>query len=200
MASRSGSSLPLWSPAGVPLAARLEADAEADVCVVGAGIAGLSTAYELVLRGLTVVVIDQARLGQGMTGRTTAHFTNAFDDRYVEVERLHGAEAARLVAESHTAAIERAAEITARESFECGLARLDGWLRCAFRASSSSIPCGTSRVWRGPSCAPAAASTGRRTRTRSKAARRPVCRPSAGHRSARARSWSPPTPRSTTWP
>jgi glycine/D-amino acid oxidase-like deaminating enzyme/nitrite reductase/ring-hydroxylating ferredoxin subunit len=128
MASRSGSSLPLWSPAGVPLAARLEADAEADVCVVGAGIAGLSTAYELVLRGLTVVVIDQARLGQGMTGRTTAHFTNAFDDRYVEVERLHGAEAARLVAESHTAAIERAAEITARESFECGLARLDGWL------------------------------------------------------------------------
>lgn len=129
MASRSGSTHPLWfSSARVPTAARLEADADADVCIVGAGIAGLSTAYELALRGLSVVVIDQARIGEGMTGRTTAQFTNAFDDRYIEVERLHGAEAARLVAQSHTAAIERAVEIAAREGFECELERLDGWL------------------------------------------------------------------------
>jgi glycine/D-amino acid oxidase-like deaminating enzyme/nitrite reductase/ring-hydroxylating ferredoxin subunit len=129
MANTSGSTQPLWfSSAEIPVATRLESDAEADVCVVGAGIAGLSTAYELTRRGLSVIAIDQARIGDGMTGRTTAHFTNAFDDRYFEVERLHGEEGARLVAQSHTAAIERTAEIAARESIECELERLDGWL------------------------------------------------------------------------
>ena len=129
MKSFSGDTVSLWlATAGIPDAPRLEKDATADVCVIGAGIAGLSTAYELARAGRSVIVIDMARIGDGMTGRTTAHFSNAFDDRYFEVERLHGAEGARLVAESHTAAIERAVEIATSESIDCDLERLDGWL------------------------------------------------------------------------
>jgi glycine/D-amino acid oxidase-like deaminating enzyme/nitrite reductase/ring-hydroxylating ferredoxin subunit len=116
--------LPQFSPLG--------ADANADVCVVGAGIAGLSVAYELSLAGLSVVVLEMApRIGDGMTGRTTAHLTYAFDDRYFEVERLHGEEAARLVAESHSAAIDRVAAIVASEDMDCSLERVDGWLFAA---------------------------------------------------------------------
>jgi glycine/D-amino acid oxidase-like deaminating enzyme/nitrite reductase/ring-hydroxylating ferredoxin subunit len=63
-----------------------------------------------------------------MTGRTTAHFSNAIDDRYFKIERLHGAEGARLAAESHSAAIDRTLEIASREGIQCDLARLDGWL------------------------------------------------------------------------
>ena len=48
------------------------------------------------------MVLDDGMIGGGMTGRTTAHLSNAYDDRYVEIERLHGAEASRLTAESHT--------------------------------------------------------------------------------------------------
>jgi len=128
MNTNSGDSMPLWLATEVPVAPRLLADASADVCIVGAGIAGLSTAYELARRGRSVIVIDMARLGEGMTGRTTAHFSNAFDDRYFEVERVHGAEAARLVAQSHSAAIERTAEIAEHEGIACDLERLDGWL------------------------------------------------------------------------
>ena len=129
MDSESGSTRSLWlETANVPDAPRLERDAEAEVCVVGAGIAGLSVAYELARQGRSVIVIDTLRIGDGMTGRTTAHFTNAFDDRYFEVERLHGAEAARLVAESHTAAIDRTVAIARREGIECDLERVDGWL------------------------------------------------------------------------
>jgi glycine/D-amino acid oxidase-like deaminating enzyme/nitrite reductase/ring-hydroxylating ferredoxin subunit len=129
MDTESGESRSLWLATASSIdAPRLEHDARAEICVVGAGIAGLSVAYELARAGRSVVVVDQLRIGDGMTGRTTAHFTNAFDDRYFEVERLHGAEAARLVAESHTAAIERTAEIARRESIECDLERLDGWL------------------------------------------------------------------------
>ena len=47
----------------------------------------------------------------GMTGRTTAHLVNALDDRYFELERLHGERGAQLAARSHTAAIDRVEEI-----------------------------------------------------------------------------------------
>ena len=85
----------------------LDRDTSCDVCVIGADIAGLSVAYQLAAEGKTVIVIDVDTPGGGETGRTTTHLMTAFDDWYVEVERHLGAEAARLVAESHAAAIER---------------------------------------------------------------------------------------------
>src|SRR6476659_1151273 len=65
-------------------------DAMTDVCIVGAGIAGISTAYLLAREGLSVIVLDDGPIGGGETGRTTAHLSNAIDDRYVEIERIHG--------------------------------------------------------------------------------------------------------------
>src|SRR6266545_4599286 len=91
--------------AEVPLESALGERVSADVCIVGAGIAGMSTAYLLAGEGKSVVVLDDGPMGGGMTGRTTAHLVNALDDRYFELERLHGEEGARLAAESHTAAI-----------------------------------------------------------------------------------------------
>src|SRR5688572_20200196 len=100
----------------------------ADVCVVGAGISGLTTAYMLALEGRSVVVIDGAEVGSGETHHTTAHLTNALDDRYYELERLHGPRGAKLAANSHTAAIDAIEEIVGRENIECDFERLDGFL------------------------------------------------------------------------
>lgn len=61
----------------------------ASVCTVGAGIAGITTAYLLVRAGKSVVVLDDGPIGGGKTGRTTAHFVAALDDRYFELEKLH---------------------------------------------------------------------------------------------------------------
>ena len=47
----------------------LAGDATCDVVVIGAGIAGLSTAYELSRFGRAVIVIDRGRIGGGMTAR-----------------------------------------------------------------------------------------------------------------------------------
>ncbi len=60
----------------------LDSDARADVCIVGAGISGMTTAYLLVREGRSVVVLDDGPIGGGETGRTTAHLSNALDDRY----------------------------------------------------------------------------------------------------------------------
>src|SRR6266850_745797 len=100
----------------------------ADVCIVGAGIAGMTTGYFLAREGKSVVILDDGPIGGGMTARTTAHLVNALDDRYFELERLHGEEGARLAAESHTAAINAIEAIVKQEAIRCEFERLDGYL------------------------------------------------------------------------
>jgi glycine/D-amino acid oxidase-like deaminating enzyme/nitrite reductase/ring-hydroxylating ferredoxin subunit len=129
MASAKG---PVWSDtAKVPTYAPLTTDATADVCIVGAGIAGLTTAYLLTQVGKSVVVLDDGAIGSGQTGATTAHLVNALDDRFIDLERFHGERGARLAAESHSAAIDRVENIVTRERIACDFTRLDGYLFCA---------------------------------------------------------------------
>jgi glycine/D-amino acid oxidase-like deaminating enzyme/nitrite reductase/ring-hydroxylating ferredoxin subunit len=119
----------VWTAtAEVPACAPLRANAHADAAVVGAGIAGLTTAYLLAKAGHSVVVLDDGPVAGGMTQMTSAHLTNMLDDRYFELEKLHGPEAARLAAESHTAAIDRIEAIVRDEGIECDFRRLDGYL------------------------------------------------------------------------
>ena len=114
--------------AKVPLESSLGDRVSANVCIVGAGIAGMSTAYLLAREGKSVVVLDDGPIGGGMTGRTTAHLVNALDDRYFELERLHGEEGALLAAESHTAAIDKVEDIVREETIKCEFERLNGYL------------------------------------------------------------------------
>ncbi|MDQ1472811.1 MAG: hypothetical protein QOJ99_4291 [Bryobacterales bacterium] len=114
--------------AGLPVRSRLEENASANVCIVGAGISGLSTAYMLARAGRSVIVLDDGEIGGGETSRTTAHLSNALDDRYFELERLHGEKGARLAAESHAAAIDQIEAIVKAEAIGCDFERLDGYL------------------------------------------------------------------------
>jgi len=106
----------------------LTKDINVDVCVVGGGIAGLTTAYLLQKEGKTVCILDAFELASGQTARTTAHLVTALDDRYIEIEKLHGQTAAKLAASSHRAAIEKVDEIIRQEGIDCDLERLNGYL------------------------------------------------------------------------
>ncbi|MFL5241790.1 MAG: FAD-dependent oxidoreductase [Gemmataceae bacterium] len=129
MAQSGEQSVSLWmANTKRPRQAELEHNTRADVCVVGAGIAGLSTAYFLAKEGKSAVVLDDGPIGGGQTQRTTAHLSNAIDDRYIEIERLHGEQGARLAAESHTAAINRIELAVREEAISCDFERLDGYL------------------------------------------------------------------------
>jgi glycine/D-amino acid oxidase-like deaminating enzyme/nitrite reductase/ring-hydroxylating ferredoxin subunit len=129
MRDEAGQSRSVWmATAGVPALPPLTEDATADVCVVGAGIAGLTTAYLLARHGRSVVVVDDGPPGGAQSRRTTAHLSNALDDRYEEIERLHGEGGARLAADSHTAAIDRIEAIVRAERLDCDFERLDGYL------------------------------------------------------------------------
>lgn len=128
----SGATTSLWLAGVPPLRTHpLENDVETDVCVVGAGISGLTTALMLGRAGRRVVILDDGAIGDGMSGRSTGHLCSALDDGYHALERLHGADAARLAASSHTHAIERIAEIVRNEHIDCDFERVDGYLIAA---------------------------------------------------------------------
>ena len=120
MKSDSGATRSVWMDVpALPSRPALERDLRADVCVVGAGMAGLSTAYLLVREGKRVVVLDDGPTAGGETSRTTAHLTHVIDDRYHWIEQVHGQEGARLAAESHTAAIDQIEENVRAEKIDC---------------------------------------------------------------------------------
>lgn len=133
MRSDSGESVSIWMAAAGQFASegRLTSDLRADVCIVGAGIAGLTTAYLLAREGKRVIVLESGDIGGGMTGRTTAHIVNALDDRYYHLEKMHGADNAKLAADSHTTAIDRIEDIIREENLDCDFERLDGYLFAA---------------------------------------------------------------------
>lgn len=112
----------------VPELPRLTRDLETDVCVVGAGICGLSTAFLLARAGKRVAVIDDGPIGGGQTRQTTAHLSSVLDDRIYEAERLFGLTAAKLATESHIAAIDQVEQIVQHEQIACDFERCDGYL------------------------------------------------------------------------
>ena len=130
MKSDSGQTTSIWMATSkeIPSDGALATNTSADVCIVGAGIAGMTTAYLLAREGKQVVVLDDGPIGGGMTGRTTAHLVNALDDRFYELERLHGERGAQLAAQSHSAAIDHVEMIVKTEEIECEFERLDGYL------------------------------------------------------------------------
>src|SRR5436190_1928860 len=103
MTIRTGPSLSYWMASEkIPATGALQENTEADVCIVGAGISGLTTAYLLGKEGKSVVVLEADSIGAGQTGRTTAHFANALDDRFFELEKFHGIHGIKKAAQSHS--------------------------------------------------------------------------------------------------
>lgn len=136
MLNQPSHSISLWTDTvRMPLYPQLNESMRFDVCIVGAGIAGLTTAYLLTKAGKKVCVLEDNKIGSGQTGKTTAHFTTALDDRYFGIESLFGKKNAVLAAESHLAAVKKVEEIVNNENIKCEMEKINGYL---FRASDDS--------------------------------------------------------------
>lgn len=90
-----------------------------DVAVVGGGIAGLSTAWELARRGRSVAVLEADRIAAGVTGHTTAKLSAQHTLIYDQLRRTRGPEGARLYAHSQMDAIRHAAETAEELGIDC---------------------------------------------------------------------------------
>lgn len=129
LGEHSGKSDSIWMlTSDRPSYEALARNERADVIIVGAGIAGLSTAYLLGRAGKSVVLLDDGPIVSGESERTTAHLTYVLDDRYFVLEWQHGEKGARMIAESHSTAIGEIERIVLEEQIDCDFLRVDGYL------------------------------------------------------------------------
>lgn len=118
----------LWSAtSALPVHAPLAANLNVDVCVIGAGIGGLTAAYLLAKGGVSVALIEALSIGDGETSRTTAHIAIP-DDGFSTIEREYGLEVSRIVADSFAAAADLIETNVRTEQIACEFERVDGYL------------------------------------------------------------------------
>lgn len=97
----------------------LENDEETEVCVIGAGLFGLTTAYYLTQQGKKVTVIEKGEIGEKVSGNTTGKITSQHGLFYNHLVSDYGKEYARKYLEANEKAISNIKSITEREQIEC---------------------------------------------------------------------------------
>jgi glycine/D-amino acid oxidase-like deaminating enzyme/nitrite reductase/ring-hydroxylating ferredoxin subunit len=106
---------------------RMAGDVSVDVAVLGGGIAGIATAFQLKQSGMTVAVIEAGRVVKGVTGNTTAKITSLHALIYDHLINQFGEDKARLYAEAQQAAIERIAGLVREHGIDCDFRRADAY-------------------------------------------------------------------------
>jgi glycine/D-amino acid oxidase-like deaminating enzyme/nitrite reductase/ring-hydroxylating ferredoxin subunit len=99
----------------------LSGDLEVDAVVVGGGIAGLCTAWELSHAGRSVAVLEADRIAASVTGYTTAKLSSLHTLIYAKIRKDAGPDAARLYAQSQQQAVVRVGEVAAQLGIGCDL-------------------------------------------------------------------------------
>ena len=106
----------------------LSKNIECDILIIGAGMAGLLTAYMLTKSGREVVVIDAKNTASGVTKNTTAKITCQHDLIYDSIIKEFGEEGARQYSKANELAIEKYKEIIDNEKIDCDFERKDAYL------------------------------------------------------------------------
>lgn len=113
----------------------LEGDTDADVCVVGGGYTGLSSALHLAERGYRVVLLEAERVGWGASGRNGGHVGVGQRQGQDVLEAKVGQERARAFWELGLEAVQTVKDLVAKHQIDCGLK--PGALHVSHKASHS---------------------------------------------------------------
>lgn len=98
-----------------------------DVCVIGGGIAGITTAYFLSKGGKKVVVIDKGTLADSVTAYTTAFLTSVIDTDLSDLIHMYGKEQSKKIIASHEKAIDVIEQVVREEGIDCEFKRVSSY-------------------------------------------------------------------------
>lgn len=107
---------------------KLNRDMKADVCVIGAGITGVSTAYELSKEGKSVIVLDRDNICMSTTANTTAKITSGHDLFYRYLINSFSEEQAKQYLCANEKAIKNIKAIVQKERIECDFEDVDNYV------------------------------------------------------------------------
>jgi glycine/D-amino acid oxidase-like deaminating enzyme len=99
-----------------------------DVAVIGAGIAGLTTAYLLKQQGVKVAVFEKYHIGDSISGYTTAKVASQHGLAYTELIDKFGMHDARIYGRANQSAIDVIEAIIADEKIQCDWRREDSYV------------------------------------------------------------------------
>lgn len=118
--------LSVWADVEMPEFPAARGNIKTDVLIVGGGIAGLLTAYELQKSGVSCVIAERRRICSGITGKTTAKLTFQHGLIYRRILSEYGAEKARMYLDANRNALKRYAELSRR--IDCGFRKTDSFI------------------------------------------------------------------------
>jgi gamma-glutamylputrescine oxidase len=100
---------------------RLEGEVQADVCIVGGGFTGLSSAIHLRERGYSVVVLEAERVAWGASGRNGGHCSTGQRADQEDLEQRVGREQARRLWDLGLEAVSTVTGLVERFNIDCEL-------------------------------------------------------------------------------
>lgn len=100
---------------------QLQGDVTADVCVIGGGIAGCSTALELAERGYKVVLLEGQRIGWGASGRSGGQAISGFASGQSKLVAQVGADNAKRMWDVSLEGLQLIRDRVARHNIDCDL-------------------------------------------------------------------------------
>lgn len=106
----------------------LKEDIECDILVIGAGIAGLSTVYNLKGTNKKIVLVDKDRCGRGATSYNTGKLTYMQDLVYYKIENNYNEKVARLYLDSQKEAINIVNKIVKDNNIDCDLVKTKAYV------------------------------------------------------------------------
>src|SRR3712207_4401309 len=101
----------------------LTGELQVDVAIIGGGIVGVTTARMLKGRGVSCAVVEARRIGEEVTGKSTAKITSQHNIAYTTIERKFGEEGAHCYAEANEAGVRSIVELAGAHGIECNLER-----------------------------------------------------------------------------
>ncbi|MGE0054376.1 MAG: FAD-dependent oxidoreductase [Hyphomicrobium sp.] len=124
----------------------LKGSLDADICIIGAGYTGLSTAIHLAQAGYPVIVLEGARVGWGASGRNGGQVVNGLNASLATIERRYGTEAAAFVGSLVQEGGKIIREFVAKYAIQCDLK--DGNLYAAYTPKQMRDLEAKQKLWR----------------------------------------------------
>ncbi len=107
---------------------QVEKDLECDTLIVGGGITGLSTLYQLRKEKVDALLIERNKCAEGVTARSTAKITYLQEKVYMNICKFGNVNGARKYLESQIMAVKELKRIIDKEKIDCDLIKADSYL------------------------------------------------------------------------